>query len=292
MKEDGVHGDFIVYEKPQDRECSIRISFMKQEMNSESTKCKAQKVKLRRTKTENNGGPGYGLDSTTFMKWFDTMPMLIDYYKNDPVHPFKRPYFYSGTKDPDSSPLSHRSTASSTDAIDSTGYTDPNITEEFSETMRRTASERDTVEEPPPLTDPTLESPIIYNHPKAKSLLNGKPAGTYLIHQDDKRNTEAKPYTIYAIQTSRRTGDNRCSSASIFFHEDTNTYSIGSEAKAFRSIDELLEAHGEFLRFNVKFDRPHYVDYKDIPESKDSHHQMKSTAEENPYVENYRRYTY
>ena len=214
------------------------------------------------------------------------------------MHPFKRPYFYSGTKDPDSSPLSHRSSDSSNDAVDSSGYTDPNTTEELGETMRRMANvnmspEQDTVEEPPPLTEPTLESPIIYNHPKAKSLLNGKPAGTYLIHHDENRNTEAKPYTIYAIKTSRRTGDNRCSPAHIFFHADTNTYSVGSkDAKAFRSIDELLEAHSEFLRFNVKFHRPHYLDYKDIPESKDYRHQTKSSAKENPYVENYRRYRY
>ena len=94
MKVDGVHGDFIVYDKPQDRECSVRIAFMKQE--SESHSPKAQKVKLKRTENENNGGLGYALDAIGFVKWFDNMPELVDFYKNDPVHPFKRPYFYSG----------------------------------------------------------------------------------------------------------------------------------------------------------------------------------------------------
>ena len=276
MKEDGAHGDFIVYEKPEDRECPIRISFMKQETLSESTKCRAQKVKLRRTKTKNNGCPGFGLDSNTFVRWFDTMPMLINYYQNDPVHPFKRPYFYSGTVDPDSSPISNRSKASSIDPNDSAPiYMDANNEEE--------------VEGPPSLNETTLESPIIYNHPKAKTLLDGKPSGTYLIHHDQNRNTDAKPYTIYAIKTSRRTGGNRCSPASIFFNADTNRYTVGTEGgRSFESIDELIEAHSDFLRFNVKFERPHYIDHKDIPRSNDYSDQLKTRSEETPYVENYR----
>ena len=98
MKVDGAHGDFIVYNKPQDRECSVRIAFMKQ--GSDTHNPKAQKVKLKRTENENNGGLGYALDAVGFVKWFDTMPELVDFYKNDPVHPFKRPYFYSGTDIP------------------------------------------------------------------------------------------------------------------------------------------------------------------------------------------------
>ena len=56
----------------------------------------AQKVKLKKTDTQNDGRPGYALDTVGYIKWFDTMPELVDYYKNDPIHPFKRPYFYSG----------------------------------------------------------------------------------------------------------------------------------------------------------------------------------------------------
>ena len=98
MKVDGAHGDFIVYDKPQDRECSVRIAFMKQ--GTESSNLKAQKVKVKKTGTENNGGLGYALDAFGFVMWFDNMPELVDYYKNDPVHPFKRPYFYSITDVP------------------------------------------------------------------------------------------------------------------------------------------------------------------------------------------------
>ena len=98
MKVDGAHGDFIVYNKPQDRECSVRIAFMSQ--GQESSNPKAQKVKLKRTENENSGGLGYALDAPGFVKWFDTMPELVNYYKNDPVHPFKRPYFYSGADVP------------------------------------------------------------------------------------------------------------------------------------------------------------------------------------------------
>ena len=45
MKIDGIHGDFIVYEKLADKDCPIRISFMKQD--KESSKLRAQKVKKK-----------------------------------------------------------------------------------------------------------------------------------------------------------------------------------------------------------------------------------------------------
>ena len=116
MKIDGIHGDFIVYEKHADKDCPIRISFMKQD--KESSKLKAQKVKLRKTEIENKGGSGYALDSSSYMKWFDTMPLLIDFYKNDPIHPFKRPYFHAGRSDVESSPVESLSGASSVDIGD------------------------------------------------------------------------------------------------------------------------------------------------------------------------------
>ena len=84
MKVDGVHGDFIVYNKPQDTQCPVRISFMIQEdsRGSEPPKCKAQKVKLKKTETQNDGRSGFALDTVGFIKWFDTIMFWFMGLKN------------------------------------------------------------------------------------------------------------------------------------------------------------------------------------------------------------------
>ena len=324
MKVDGVHGDFIVYDKPQDKECSVRISFMKCE-KQDSLKCKAQKVKLRKTMTENNGKFGYALDSIGFIKWFDTMPELVDYYKNDPVHPFKRPYFYSGVDIKQPSPiLPARNTLPSvpspsinrpkpkfptlerSDAPNDPRPTDLSLRDKqknkkhVSERLNVRVSEKsisnsgsdsdadDFKPSPsnslPPKIFPNLESPTIKDHPNVKSLLDGKPEGYYVIHKDKNRNTATNPYSIYAVKQSKRTGDNRVQTAQIHFDTFSQHYLVGS--KPYPTLDAFLENNTETLKFNVKFDRPHYIDPREIREGSEG---FKPPKDETPYIEHYKR---
>ena len=303
MKIDGIHGDFIVYEKHADEDCPIRISFMKQD--KELSKLKAQKVKLRKTEIENKGGSGYALDSSSYMKWFDTMPLLIDFYKNDPIHPFKRPYFHAGRSDVESSPVESLSGASSVDNVDVDeqefdikGKTenDPSHSEyqdlvcglknidikeknvgvikkdtskehEMPRPAIRKKSTTSSVERhiPPSSVQSELDDNVIYDHPDAKSLLAGFPAGTYVIHHDHKRHTETNPYTLYAVKASKRTGNDRVYPVAITFDPKNKSYMVGDkvEGKTYSSLDSLIEQNSGFLSQNVKF--MHYVPKNKIP---------------------------
>ena len=305
MKIDGNHGDFIVYEKHADKDCPIRISFMKQD--KESSKLKAQKVKLRKTKIENKGGSGYALDSSSYMKWFDAMPLLIDFYKNDPIHPFKRPYFLAGRSDLEPSPVESLSGASSVDNLDvdeqefdnkGTTENDPSqseyedlarglknigIKEKKGEVKKKDTSKEHekpkpavrkrslaasvTRQIPPSSAQSEWDDNVIYDHPDAKSLLTDFPAGTYVIHHDQKRHTETNPYTLYAVKASKRTGSNRVYPVAITFDPKNESYMVGDkvDGKTYSSLDSLIEQNSGFLSKNVKF--LHYVPKKEIPGS-------------------------
>ena len=309
MKVDGVHGDFIVYNKPQDTQCPVRISFMIQEdsRGSEPPKCKAQKVKLKKTETQNDGRPGFALDTVGFIKWFDTMSELVDYYKNDPIHPFKRPYFYSGVDARPSAPIQVTPSVSPTPNRPKPKYPSlprpdpaspkklpsrpstldrlkPQILPEIS-SESETDSDDDgfkPADIPPSPTLP-MESPIIYDHPDIKSLLDGKCEGSYVIHKDKNKNSETNPYTIYAVKPSKRTGENRIQTAQIHFDRALQKYKVGTALYA--TVDAFLESNASALKFNSKFDRPHYINPHELinPE------RFKAQKEENPYVEHYKK---
>ena len=311
MKIDGSHGDFIVYEKHADKDCPIRISFMKQD--KESSKLKAQKVKLRKTEIENKGGSGYALDSSSYMKWFDTMPLLIEFYKNDPIHPFKRPYFLAGRSDLESSPLESLSGSSSVDNLDAeehefdikgTTENDPSqseyqdlvcglnnidiiakkdevikkdtlkqhgipkpVTKPIPAVRKKSTASPVTRHIPPSSAQSELDDNVIYDHPDAKSLLTGFPAGTFVIHHDHKRHTETNPYTLYAVKASKRTGNNHVYPVEITFDPKNKSYMVGDKVggKTYSSLDSLIEQNSVFLCKNVKF--IHYVPKKQIPGS-------------------------
>ena len=300
MKIDGIHGDFIVYKKHADKDCPIRICFMKQD--KESSKLKAQKVKLRKTEIENNGGSGYALDSSSYVKWFDTMPLLIDFYKNDPIHPFKRPYFLAGRSDLALSPVESLSGASSVDNVDvdeqEFDINDPShsayqdlacVLKKIDKKEKKgEVKKKDTSKEhekpkpavrkkstatsitrhiPPSSAQSEWDDNVIYGHHDAKSLLKDFPAGTYVIHQDHERHTEANPYTLYAVKASKQTGINRVYPVAITFDPKNKSYMVGGkvDGKTYSSLDSLIEQNSGFLSKNVKF--LHYVPKKQIPGS-------------------------
>ena len=325
MKVDGAHGDFIVYNKPQDTECPVRISFMIQEdaRGSEFPKCKAQKVKLKKTQTQNDGRPGFALDTVGFIKWFDTMPELVDYYKNDTIHPFKRPYFHSSADvrpsapiqvTPSASPIPNRPKPKHSNSRSDHPFThslnNPRTNDmEVQMKSRKPRSKPSTLDrvqelklpdpsndsgsesEPeyspsdplPPRTLPNLESPIIFDYPDVKKLLEGKCEGTYVIHKDKHKNSETNPYSILVVSPSRSTGTNRIKTAEIYFDAASNEYKIGK--RSYASVDCLLESNSETFKFNVKFDRPHYINPHEIIGSE----KVKEPKEENLYVEHYKK---
>ena len=135
----------------------------------------------------------------------------------------------------------------------------------------------------PSPTLPDLESPIIYDHPDIKSLLERKCEGSYVIHKDKFKNTETNPYTIYAVKPSKRTGENRIQTAQIHFDKVLQKYKVGSALYA--TVDAFLESNASSLKFNSKFDRPHYINPHDIIPPRRS----EAPIEENPYVEHYKR---
>ena len=153
--------------------------------------------------------------------------------------------------------------------------------------IQRLPSMDDTITPP----EPNLESPVIYDHPDAKSLLDGKPAGTFLIHQDKNKNTDTKPYTIYTIKASKTTGKNRLYPTSINFNKETNTFNAGEkgEGKSYSTLDDLITANSHYLKHNVKFDQANYVDTQDIPGSKDYRPKNKKASGYVRCVENYKK---
>ena len=115
-------------------------------------------------------------------------------------------------------------------------------------------------------------SPIFYNHPDVHTLLDGQQKGTYCIHHDTKSNTVSNPFKIYGIPAD---DDSRFASLlipgkrifelDIFFHSDTKRYAIQNMKEKcghFSSINDLVKACNDFLRFNVKFS--YHIDPEEI----------------------------
>ena len=291
MKRAGSTGDFIVYEKADDAQCPLRVAFLKEDENA-GNQMRAQKIKVVRTQNGNRGGKGFGLQSS-YVRWYDSIPKMIHYIKNDTNHILTKPYFYKTSVShhsplpPKRPPPPPRQKPADVQTNDSSS--DP--------------SDDESQEEEPPISehgaaaaggeqlhsDDDIE--IVENRKNVRSLIEGKPVGTYVIHRG-RKNKPQNPYTIYAIKYSKRENRDRVVPANIYYDPEEQSYRVGHTRKTFPSLSALINGNRAILK-------DHYIEptYVTNPHHTlgDSKRNTKIGERKSSVIvikENYKRYIY
>ena len=119
-------GDFVAYKVSHDPKYTLRIAFLTSDERT-LNRCGELRLKVQITETENNGGSGYRLDGYSD-KWFDSLPLLVDFYKGYAKHRLLRPYLLSDLDRPRSDsgselPPPPDSEPIKTTSIDTVSYT-------------------------------------------------------------------------------------------------------------------------------------------------------------------------
>lgn len=255
MRDNGTTGDFFVYDKPGEVDYPLRIAFLK--FDTKDNQTKVQKIRLRTRQAGNRKEFGCDLHATSVnnVRWFVSLPELVDSLKDDPAHPLSRPYFYSGA---DISPRieTPRNSLPPTPPPTLSLPVDDQLFERRSRDsleLPNTPNKPNDFKfvDPTDVEDPRTEDDgtILYNVSNVDRLLDGKPLGTFLIHKGSE-NTESMPYTIYAVRCSKRLGINKVYPASVLYNSDEKRFAVkGKKAASFPSLEVLIEANKSILKY-------------------------------------------
>ena len=267
MRLNGALGDFIVYEKPEDREYPIRIAFLISDTKA-SNQLKTQKVKVQTTKTGNKGGFGIAMQSA-YLKWHDSLSDLVHSCKGNVNTILLRPYLYSDAESP---------AAETKICSTSNPHTPPTIKGNITnDALNLEPNNANLIDDP---SGDEIE--IIYDAPKPRDLIADKPVGTFFIHKNDS-NTEENPYTIYAVTLSKSGDRNKVLPASVFYNSEEKCFTIGRRGKEYPSLLALI--NGNNVKLQHHYIETHYIDQPNPNTSRENRKQDKRKPQEENYEE-------
>ena len=231
MKQNGSTGDFIVYEKLDEAESPLRVAFLRLDEGI-GDQMRAQKIRVTKTDTKNFGGKGFGMKSTS-LRWYDSIPKMIHYIKNDTNHILTKPYFYNSSDScpslscppscPPSPPLLKSNGISNATPIPESNAGPPNGESQEGKPWILEDSAINGASTPSKMTLDGDGIKIIENRENVECLIQGKPIGTYVIHRGH-RNTVENPYTIYAVKYSKREARECVIPARIYYYPEDQSY--------------------------------------------------------------------